>query len=107
MHVLTDCSNRPMGLSWINALFLDSTPVTNGVVYVSQTKIQTVQIVLPVHANHHGTTFGGQVRKHNINGRHYPIQFKLSQTSVLCSIMVGLSPHLISPPRLLVKKYPK
>ena len=27
---------------------------------------------------------------------------KLSQTSVMCSIMVGLSPHQISPPRLLV-----
>ena len=27
---------------------------------------------------------------------------KLSQTSVMCSIMVGLSPHQISAPRLLV-----
>ena len=28
---------------------------------VSSTCVHTVQIVLPVHANHHGTTFGGQV----------------------------------------------
>ena len=34
---------------------------TAGTMSVSQTKLQTVQIVLPVHANHHGTTFGGQV----------------------------------------------
>ena len=30
-------------------------------VRVSETRVETVQIVLPVHANHHGTTFGGQV----------------------------------------------
>ena len=28
---------------------------------VSKTQVHTVKIVLPVHANHHGTTFGGQV----------------------------------------------
>ncbi|XP_064392376.1 acetyl-coenzyme A thioesterase-like [Halichondria panicea] len=28
---------------------------------VSSTCVHTVQIVLPVHANHHGTTFGGQI----------------------------------------------
>ena len=28
---------------------------------VSKTQVHTIKIVLPVHANHHGTTFGGQV----------------------------------------------
>ena len=31
-----------------------------GKVRVSETQVHTVNIVLPVHANHHGTTFGGQ-----------------------------------------------
>ena len=31
---------------------------------MSETRVQTIQIVLPVHANHHGTTFGGQVKSH-------------------------------------------
>ena len=30
-------------------------------VAVSKTQVHTIKIVLPVHANHHGTTFGGQV----------------------------------------------
>ena len=34
---------------------------TKGTVRVADTRVATVQIVLPVHANHHGTTFGGQV----------------------------------------------
>ena len=38
-----------------------SSPPPVATITVSQTKLQTVHIVLPVHANHHGTTFGGQV----------------------------------------------
>jgi hypothetical protein len=34
---------------------------------VSKTQVHTIKIVLPVHANHHGTTFGGQVcRKESV-----------------------------------------
>ena len=40
-------------------MFPDS-PVAKKV-KVSETQVHTINIVLPVHANHHGTTFGGQV----------------------------------------------
>lgn len=43
-------------------LLLVTQSLTNGVIHVAETRVETVHIVLPVHANHHSTTFGGQVR---------------------------------------------
>lgn len=49
----------------VKSLHLDDDEAANSPVAkkvkVSETQVHTINIVLPVHANHHGTTFGGQI----------------------------------------------
>ena len=46
---------------YINLQYLVDSKPSKVEVPVSKTQVHTIKIVLPVHANHHGTTFGGQV----------------------------------------------